>query len=72
MYIATMKSLAHVVEAKDLTTRGHLDRTAHYGLALAREIDPELAARPEVGHGFFLHDIGKVASPNRSCASPAR
>ena len=63
MYIATMKSLAHVVEAKDPTTRGHLDRTAHYGLALAREIDPELAARPEVGHGFFLHDIGKVGIP---------
>ena len=63
MYIATMKSLAHVVEAKDPTTRGHLDRTAHYGVALARRIDPALADRPEVAHGFFLHDIGKVGIP---------
>lgn len=63
MYIATMKSLAQVVEAKDPTTRGHLDRTAHYGLALARRIDPDLASRPEVGYGFFLHDIGKVGIP---------
>ena len=63
MYIATMKSLAHVVEAKDPTTRGHLDRTAHYGLALARAVDPVLAARPEVAYGFFLHDIGKVGIP---------
>jgi len=63
MYIATMKSLAHVVEAKDPTTRGHLDRTAHYGLALARKVDPELAERPEVAYGFFLHDIGKVGIP---------
>ncbi|MGH2681239.1 MAG: HD-GYP domain-containing protein [Actinomycetota bacterium] len=63
MYVATMKSLAHVVEAKDPTTRGHLDRTAHYGLALARRVDPELAARPEVAYGFFLHDIGKVGIP---------
>ena len=70
MYIATMKSLAHVVEAKDPTTRGHLDRTAHYGLALAREIDPELAARPEVGHGFFLHDIGKVGIPESILCKP--
>jgi HD-GYP domain-containing protein (c-di-GMP phosphodiesterase class II) len=62
MYIATMKSLAHVVEAKDPTTRGHLDRTAHYGLALARRVDPELAERPEVAYGFF-HDIGKVGIP---------
>jgi HD-GYP domain-containing protein (c-di-GMP phosphodiesterase class II) len=63
MYIATMKSLAHVVEAKDPTTRGHLDRTAHYGVALARRIDPVLADRPEVAYGFFLHDIGKVGIP---------
>jgi HD-GYP domain-containing protein (c-di-GMP phosphodiesterase class II) len=63
MYLATMKSLAYVVEAKDPTTRGHLDRTAHYGLELARVIDPELADRSEVAYGFFLHDIGKVGIP---------
>jgi HD-GYP domain-containing protein (c-di-GMP phosphodiesterase class II) len=63
MYLATMKSLAQVVEAKDPTTRGHLDRTAHYGLALARRVDPRLAARPEIAYGFFLHDIGKVGIP---------
>jgi HD-GYP domain-containing protein (c-di-GMP phosphodiesterase class II) len=63
MYLATMKSLAQVVEAKDPTTRGHLDRTAHYGLALARRVDPEMAARPQTAYGFFLHDIGKVAIP---------
>ncbi|MGI8617373.1 MAG: HD-GYP domain-containing protein [Actinomycetota bacterium] len=63
MYMATMKSLAHVVEAKDPTTRGHLDRTAHYGLALAGKVDADLAARPEVAYGFFLHDIGKVGIP---------
>lgn len=63
MYLATMKSLAQVVEAKDPTTRGHLDRTAQYGLALARRVDPALAARPEVAYGFFLHDIGKVGIP---------
>src|SRR5215211_4635020 len=65
MYVSTMKSLAQVVEAKDSNTRGHLDRTQTYGLELARRIDPELAARPEVGYGFFLHDIGKVGIPER-------
>jgi putative nucleotidyltransferase with HDIG domain len=63
MYVATMRSLAQVVEAKDPTTRGHLDRTAHYGLALARRVDPALADRREVIYGFFLHDIGKVGIP---------
>ncbi len=62
-YIATMKSLAQVIEAKDRTTRGHLDRTQAYGVALARRIAPELAEGPELGYGFFLHDIGKVGIP---------
>jgi HD-GYP domain-containing protein (c-di-GMP phosphodiesterase class II) len=62
-YIATMKSLATVIEAKDLTTRGHLDRTQTFGLALARRIDPTLAQAPTLGYGFFLHDIGKVGIP---------
>ena len=62
-YLATMKSLATVIEAKDQTTRGHLDRTQAYGLALARRIAPRLAEHPTIGYGFFLHDIGKVGIP---------
>ncbi|MEW6059244.1 MAG: HD domain-containing phosphohydrolase [Actinomycetota bacterium] len=63
MYLATMRSLAQVIEAKDRTTRGHLDRTQALGVALARRIDPALAEGPELGYGFFLHDIGKVCIP---------
>jgi len=61
-YLATMKSLAQVIEAKDRTTRGHLDRTHEYGLALARRIEPSMATE-ELGYGFLLHDIGKVGIP---------
>ena len=69
-YLATMRSLATVVEAKDVGTRGHLDRTERYGLALARRVDPELAVRPEVAYGFFLHDIGKVGVPEQVLRKP--
>jgi HD-GYP domain-containing protein (c-di-GMP phosphodiesterase class II) len=62
-YLATMKTLAQVIEAKDRTTRGHLDRTKTYGVALAERIAPDLAASPELTYGFFLHDIGKVGVP---------
>ena len=62
-YLATMKAFAQVIEAKDLVTRGHLDRTQVYGLALAREIDADLAGSVELSYGFFLHDIGKVGVP---------
>jgi HD-GYP domain-containing protein (c-di-GMP phosphodiesterase class II) len=64
-YLATMTSLAQVVEAKDRTTRGHLERTRSYGVALARRIDVRLAEGPELGYGFFLHDIGKVGIPEQ-------
>lgn len=62
-YLATIKTLAFLVEAKDQGTRRHLDRTHRYGLGLARLVDPELAKRPEIGYGFLLHDIGKVSVP---------
>jgi cyclic di-GMP phosphodiesterase len=68
-YIATMKSLAQVIEAKDETTRGHLDRTQSIGLALARRIDPKIATT-ELGYGFFLHDIGKVGIPEHILCKP--
>ena len=68
--VATMTALAQVVEAKDATTRGHLHRTHLYGTALAERVDPELAARPEVGYGFFLHDIGKVGIPEAILCKP--
>ncbi len=64
-YLSTMKTLAFLVEAKDVGTRLHLDRTSRYGLALARVVAPELAARPELGYGFLLHDIGKVGVSER-------
>ena len=70
MYVSTMTSLAQVVEAKDSATRGHLDRTQRYGLALAARVDPELATRPEVAYGFFLHDIGKVGIPESVLCKP--
>ena len=68
--VATMTALAELVEAKDHTTRGHLDRTHRLGLQLAERVDPELAVRPELGYGFFLHDIGKVGIPESVLCKP--
>jgi|GEM_PF-1839135 len=62
-YLATMKAMAQVIEAKDLVTRGHLERAHAYGIALARRVDPGLCGSAELGYGFFLHDIGKVGVP---------
>jgi HD-GYP domain-containing protein (c-di-GMP phosphodiesterase class II) len=69
-YVSTMTSFAQVVELKDSTTAGHLDRTQELGLAIAEAVDPELAARPETRYGFFLHDIGKVGIPEHILCKP--
>jgi cyclic di-GMP phosphodiesterase len=69
-YVATMTSFAQVVELKDSTTAGHLDRTQSLGLSIAEAVDPEMAAMPETRYGFFLHDIGKVGIPEQILCKP--
>ena len=64
-YLSTMESLAVLVEAKDEHTRRHLDRSMDLALELTRIVAPELAERPEIGWGYRLHDIGKVAIAER-------
>jgi HD-GYP domain-containing protein (c-di-GMP phosphodiesterase class II) len=64
-YVSTMKTLAFLVEAKDVGTRMHLERTSHYGMALARAMEPELLHQPDLGYGFLLHDIGKIGISDR-------
>ena len=69
-YIATMTSFAQVVEAKDRTTAGHLDRTQRLGLSIAMAVDPVMASQPETSYGFWLHDIGKVGIPEQILCKP--
>jgi response regulator RpfG family c-di-GMP phosphodiesterase len=69
-YVATMETLAYLVEAKDADTRRHLERTSVYGIALTRLIDPDLAGSPGLAEGFLLHDIGKVSFPERILTKP--
>ena len=69
-YLATVKTLAFVVEAKDTHTRSHLDRAHDYAVALASRVAPELAQDQTLRYGFFLHDIGKIGIPERVLSKP--
>ena len=59
-YVATLRSLISILEAKDRYTKGHTERVASYSMALANrlELPPEVLRR--ILFGSLLHDIGKM------------
>jgi putative two-component system response regulator len=60
-----MLGLGATIEARDPCTRGHCQRLARYATAVGRSLgldDGDLAA---LNRGGFLHDIGKIAVPDR-------
>ncbi|MEA2273871.1 MAG: hypothetical protein QOI98_2579 [Solirubrobacteraceae bacterium] len=69
-YIATVRALANAVEARDAYTGKHAERVAAYGLEIARALGTPLADDPRSEFGFLLHDIGKLAVPDRILFKP--
>jgi diguanylate cyclase (GGDEF)-like protein len=69
-YRETVDALVSALEAKDTGTREHSRRVQHYALALARALEPSLLDRPSVEFGFLLHDVGKIAIPDRILNKP--
>ena len=70
--LATVRTLAASVEARDSCTGGHLERVCRLGLLLARSVAPRDARDPQMAFGFMLHDIGKLAVPDRVLHKPGR
>ena len=70
-YLATASALASALERRDVGTGSHSQRVEHYALELLSVIDPDLADRvPGLRYGFLLHDIGKLAIPDRILLKP--
>jgi HD-GYP domain-containing protein (c-di-GMP phosphodiesterase class II) len=69
-YEATVTALAAALELRDDETGSHARRVTELALELARAVDPELAAEPELRYGFLLHDIGKIGVPDAILLKP--
>ena len=69
-YKATVRALAGAVEARDAYTGKHAERVAAYGIEIARALGMAHPEAPELEFGFLLHDIGKVAIPDRILYKP--
>lgn len=64
--------LANAIEAKDLYTRGHIERVCGYSLAIARELGIAQEDMHDLEISSFLHDAGKIGVPDAILSKPGR
>jgi putative two-component system response regulator len=58
-------TLSLTIEARDPYTAGHCQRLARYAVALGRALGVDEAMLKALWLGGFLHDLGKIAVPDR-------
>src|SRR4029453_18137935 len=58
-------TLGRIIEARDPYTEGHCERLAEYATALGRSLSLSMDDLDALYRGAFLHDVGKIAIPDR-------
>ena len=58
-------TLGRIIEARDPCTEGHCERLMDYATALGRCLGLDQADLIALHRGAFLHDVGKIAIPDR-------
>lgn len=64
------RSLAETIEAKDIHTRGHSERTVWYAVSIAQEMGMSEASIETLEIATLLHDIGKIGVPEDILLKP--
>ncbi len=67
-----LSSLAMSIEAKDPYTHGHCERLSNYSVALGKKLGLSDELCVALRKGGIVHDIGKVAVPERILLKPER
>ncbi len=69
-YDQTLQALGRALDLKDAETQGHCERVTAFTIAIAQAMhtDPEML--PQIARAAFLHDIGKIAIPDRILRKP--
>ena len=63
-------ALALTIEARDPHTAGHCERLAHYAVALGKALGANEEMLKTLRLGGYLHDLGKIAIPDRILLKP--
>jgi len=68
--IATIRSLATAIDARDPYTRGHSEGVTRLAVQLARELGWDEADLEMLEFAALLHDVGKIAVPDAILRKP--
>jgi putative nucleotidyltransferase with HDIG domain len=71
-YLATVRSLAAAVDAKDSYTRGHSDKVAGYATLIAQRMNLSHEQLTALEMAAYLHDIGKIGVSEEILLKPGR
>ncbi len=71
-YDITLEAMGDALDLRDQETEGHSKRVTAYTIALARALGVPSDDLKTIARGAFLHDIGKIAIPDRILLKPGR
>lgn len=67
-----LRALGVALEYRDFETKGHTDRVYHLAHQLGQKLGLDNDELKQLGFGAYLHDIGKVAIPDRVLLKPGK
>src|SRR6201997_91112 len=69
-YDDTLEALGSALDLKDAETEGHCQRVTAFTISIARTMPVPNAYLPVLARAAFLHDIGKMAIPDKILRKP--
>jgi putative nucleotidyltransferase with HDIG domain len=69
-YDDTLETLGSALELKDAETEAHCQRVSAYTIAIAKSVPVPLQLLTVLARAAFLHDIGKMAIPDKILRKP--
>jgi putative nucleotidyltransferase with HDIG domain len=71
-YDITLEAMGDALDLRDEETEGHSRRVTAYTIALAQDMGLEADELRIIARGAFLHDIGKIATPDNILLKPGK
>ncbi len=72
MTIATIRTIANTIDAKDEYTQGHSRRVSDYSGSIAKELGYSESEIADIKFIALLHDIGKIGVPDSVLNKPGK